>query len=85
MVMTIQEENAFIKKHLSETPPEPCEFKVGDIVTFTNCYGVSFPGRKIIGFAKKGESWRKDCFVHLNNGAYWFGNSPNSLTKEAAV
>lgn len=86
MVMTLHEENVFIKKHLSETPPEPCEFKVGDIVTVTNYYGVVFPGKKIIGFAKKGKSWREDCFVHLNGDSpFWMGWPPKNLTKEAAV
>ena len=82
MVMTAQEEKAFIKKHLSETPPEPCDFKVNDIVTFTNDYGVSFHERKVIGFSKKGEVRRDDCFVHLSGDTpYWFGISPKNLTK----
>jgi hypothetical protein len=82
MVMTAHEEKAFIKKNLSDTPPEPCEFKVNDIVTFTNEYGISFPGRKVIGFSKKGEVRHTDCFVHLSGDTpYWFGISPKTIKK----
>lgn len=80
--MTAQEEKTFIKKHLCSEPPEPCDFKVNDIVIFTNDYGVSFPGRKVIGFSKKGEVRHTDCFVHLSGDTpYWFGISPKNIKK----
>lgn len=57
-------------KTLSNTPPVECGLKVGDIVTFTNDCGVSFPGKKVIGFAKDDSFHGR--FIHLSKDAYWF-------------
>ncbi len=74
----MQNEAQFIKEHLSDVAPVPCDFKVGDVVTFTNEYGVSFPNNKIIGFSKELFYGK---FIHTSNEAYWFPKSPESLTK----
>lgn len=65
----------------SEPPAscQPCDFKVGDIVTFTNDYGVAFPHKVITGFAPEAEHGR---FVYYDSDAWWFPVSPESLTLE---
>ncbi len=63
-------------------PPVPCEFKVGDKVTFTNEYGISFPGNVIVGFATAEEMW-SDHFIYLDNDCYWFAKTPDSLSLSA--
>ena len=43
------------KHHLTpdaqETPPVPCDFKLGDKVTFTNDNGIAFHGHVVTGFS----------------------------------
>lgn len=69
---------------LRQEPPIPCDFKVGDRVTFTNEFGVSFPGRVIIGFAA--DDSFNGRFIHFTGidhpGAYWFPCKPDELTKD---
>lgn len=66
---------------LRQTPPVPCEFSVGDTVTFTNDFGVSFDGMRIIGFADDDSFYGK--FIHITGpehpGAYWFPHAPRDL------
>ncbi|CAN7569646.1 hypothetical protein [Acidovorax delafieldii] len=59
------------------TPPQECDFNVGDTVTFTNDYGVSFPGKLITGFASTIEYGR---FIYLDSDSWWFPVKPESLT-----
>jgi len=66
----------FVKKNLTLTPPEGCPYKLGDTVTFTNDYGVSFSGLKVIGFTDEPLYGR---YIHLNKDCYWFPSSPESL------
>ena len=66
-------------KYLTDKPPENCSLKVGDVVTFTNEFGVSFEHKLIIGFDHK-EPRRP---VHTANEAYWFGSHPDDLAKSA--
>lgn len=60
-------------------PPIPCEFTVGDVVTFTNDYGVTFAGKKVVGFSPAPEHGR---FVYLSKDSWWFPVSPSALTLE---
>ena len=53
--------------------------KVGDKVTFTNNYGVKFPGHRILGFCKTDEYGR--C-VFLDVDCYRISFRPESLTLE---
>jgi hypothetical protein len=61
-------------------PPVPCEFKVGDLVTFTNDYGVVFPDKVVTGFLPKVDYGR---FVYFDADAWWFPVSPQNLTKQS--
>lgn len=58
-------------------PPIPCDFKIGDSVTFTNDYGVAFHNRRVTGFSETIEYGR---FVFLDQDAWWFPVTPASLT-----
>ena len=66
----------------SEPPAscQPCDLKVGDVVTFTNDYGAVFPNRVITGFASVAEHGR---FVYYDSDSWWFPVSPESLTRQA--
>ena len=64
-------------KGLQTTPPVECDFCIGDEVTFTNEYGVSWSGFKIIGFAKDDSFYGR--FIHLDKENYWFPVTPESL------
>jgi len=66
----LEKKRAFINS-LEATAPVDCELKVGDIVTYTNEYGVSFDNREIVGFSSK-EDMLRDRFIHLDQDAYWF-------------
>lgn len=65
---------------LKQTPPIPCDLKVGDKVTFTNEFGISFPNLTIIGFADDTSFYNR--FIHLDTECYWFPTTLQSLTKE---
>lgn len=69
----------FAKERLSQSSPLPCDFKVGDVVTFTNEYGISFEGLTVMGFL---ESELKERFIYLNTDAYWFPHKPSELVLE---
>lgn len=72
--MTTQNE---IPEDLCDTPPTPCNFKVGDQVTFINDYGVVFENKTVIGFAPKVEGGR---FVYFSpHDAWWFPVNPKNL------
>lgn len=71
---------------LRHEAPVPCDLQVGDRVTFTNEYGVSFAGMRVIGFAEDGSFYGR--FIHLTGpehpGASWFPHTRDELVKEAA-
>ena len=60
-------------------PPQPCRWQVGDVVKFTNDYGVVFEPFRVIGFTKP-EHELHGRFVHINSSSPWFPVSPESLT-----
>lgn len=64
-----------------EFPPIECEFKKGDIVTFTNCNKVKFHGLKITGFSPTVQSSGR--FIYLNFDCWWFAENPKNLKLEA--
>ena len=81
-------EEEFIRDELVDVPPFPCDFQVGDIVTFTkeyrgvfNEYCGVFPGMQIIGFSKEEDAFH-GRFIHLAEDAFWFPHKPEDLTLE---
>lgn len=73
-------ERDYILKYLQKTPPKECNFKVGDIVTYTNEYGVKFYNREIIGFSTF--MLNSGRFIHLSKEAFWFPNRPEDFKLE---
>jgi hypothetical protein len=72
------------KHHLTpdaqETPPVPCDFKLGDKVTFTNDNGIAFHGHVVTGFSPTVEGGGR--FVYLDKDSWWFPVRPENLTKQ---
>ena len=66
-----------------DVTPVPCDLKKGDIVTYTNENGVSFPGKEISGFSAVVESW--GGFVYLFKTAFWFPVPAKSLKLEKVI
>lgn len=63
-------------------PPIPCacDFKPGDVVTYTNDYGVKFGPHKVLGFTGPDHmlfKWGK--FIYIDTDCYWSPVSPGSL------
>ena len=75
--------NRDVPKDAQETPPVQCEFKVGDIITYTNPQGVVFHGYKVTGFAPKVTSW--GAFIYLNWSSWWYPAEPESLKLNAQI
>jgi len=72
----------YAEKMLSATPKIETDYKVGDKVTFTNEYGVSFAGNTVIGFSDEPLYGR---FIHLDHDCYWFPVKPESLAREVTA
>jgi hypothetical protein len=70
---------------LDQTAPFDCRFKVGDTVTFTNDYGVSFENKTVIGFVSQEEFDSKGSLenrrpIYIDTDCYWLGVQPCDLT-----
>lgn len=68
---------------MTEIPPIPCDFKVGDAVTFTNDYGVEFADNRVFGFASEphvdGDNASDPRFVYIFTDAWWFPVAASKL------
>jgi hypothetical protein len=64
------------------TPPEGCPFKPGDVVTYTNEFGIIFKGQKIYGFALEKDWLHGTDYILTEGGAYWFPNNIGSFVLE---
>jgi hypothetical protein len=71
------EMNAFAKK-LNKRSPVDCKFKIGDKVSYTNDYGVTFDGHTVIGFAE--DTGLYGNFIYLDLDCYWYATKPNKLS-----
>lgn len=75
----------FIPHGLLDESPVLCEFKKGDVVTFTNEFGVVFEGMVVIGFGYPKEDWLKGAFIHIDRPghecAWWFPHRADELKK----
>lgn len=69
-------------KVMKKAPPP--KFQIGDVVTFTNDYGVSWKGLTIIG----SEFWQKfeeRRYFYGNAEAPWYSNPESSFTLERSA
>ncbi len=71
-----------VPKDAVQVPPVPCDFQVGDLVTFTNEYGVSFTGLTVVGFTPEIDSHLPDRFIYLDTSCWWFPKKADQLTLE---
>lgn len=62
---------------LSEVIDTDNDLSVGDVVAFTNDYGVVFGPHEVLAFDKP-ENWGR-C-VYFDHDAYWFSARPDQLT-----
>lgn len=70
-------EGSVFYNKLSEVIATDNDLEVGDMVAFTNDYGVVFGPYEILAF---GEPWNGDRCVYLDDDAYWFADRPSQLT-----
>ena len=71
-------ERWYNKNSMVNEPPQPCNFKVGDSVIFTNENGVEFGPHKVLGFTTP-EDVSHGRFIHIDTDCAWFPVSPDSL------
>lgn len=71
----------FVIERLQSKPTIECKFNVGDVVTYTNDYGVSFEDATVIGFSKPAcDMLKSGAFIHLDLESYWMPVEPTSLS-----
>ena len=63
--------------HLSKVMDTENDLSVGDMVAFTNDYGVIFGPCEVLAFGNLCNSGR--C-VYIDSDSYWFPNRPDQLT-----
>lgn len=66
---------------------EGCPLKAGDKVTFTNDYGVVFPGKEVMGIEDPKYTHEvfpscKEIRVYIDDDSYWFSTRISHLKKE---
>jgi hypothetical protein len=71
----VKKENVQVLKEL-----ENSDLKVGDFITFTNEFGVSFEDLEILGF-RSNKDYMPDRNVYLNKSSYWFPVKLSELNK----
>lgn len=69
----------YLKKNNIELQNEMNSYKAGDIVTFTNDYGVKFENLMIFGF-RQHEDLPEHC-VYIHKDSYWFPVRLNQINK----
>jgi len=57
------------------------DFKIGDIVTFTNEYGVQFENLEILGF-RNNTDFMPERTVYLDISSYWFAVKLSEIKKQ---
>lgn len=62
---------------LSEVMETDSDLAVGDMVAFTNDYGVVFGPKEVLAFRKP---WNGSRCVYIDSDAYWFPDRPDQLT-----
>ncbi len=62
---------------LSKVMDTENDLSVGDMVAFTNDYGVVFGPCEVLAF---GKPWNSGRCVYIDSDAYWFPDRPDQLT-----
>ena len=74
LISTSSSETEVLASELLETDSD---LAVGDMVAFTNDYGVVFGPKEVLAFRKPWNGYR--C-VYIDSDAYWFPDRPEQLT-----
>lgn len=72
----VKKENIQVLKEL-----ENSDLKIGDIVTFTNEYGVQFENLEILGF-RNNTDFMPERTVYLDKSSYWFAVKLSEIKKQ---
>lgn len=56
-------------------------FRCGDIVEYTNSYGLKFGPHKVVGFVQNPEMSLPGHTVYIDSDSPWFPVKPSSLRK----
>ncbi len=65
---------------MSPAPPADCPWRVGDVVNFTNDYGVTFGPHAVVGFTLPGDELHGRV-VYLDYDCYWFPAHSSDLSE----
>lgn len=61
---------------------EACGLKIGDLVEYTNSYGVTFGPHVVVGFVQDPDpDFLPDNTVYIDSDSPWFPVKPESLKK----
>lgn len=74
--MTREQKLQEFKETLLKEPRTSCNFKLHDVVSFTNNYGVIFKDLKVIGFSEPDHNGN---FIYLSTDCYWVPKNSRSL------
>lgn len=75
----VKKENIQVLKEL-----ENSDLKIGDIVTFTNEYGVQFENLEILGF-RNNNDFMPERHVYLNKSSFWFPIKLSEIKKQNKI
>lgn len=79
-IKTVEDFKKWATPRKIELIPECDGLSVGDTVTFTNEYGVSFYGLTVVGIDKSNAFYNRRFYT--NSDAYWFPHTREELTKQ---
>ena len=65
---------------LSEIMQTENDIQVGDLVKFTNKYGITFGPYKVFAISKDDELWKDNRCIYINKSSYWYPCRPDELT-----
>lgn len=80
IVETPEQFNEWANKRDLELIQELDGFRVGDIVTYTNEFGISFENRLIVGISKTNLFY--DRRFYIAKDAYWFPVKTEEIQKQ---
>lgn len=64
---------------MTADPPGDCPWRVGDVVRYTNDYGVDFGPHTVVGFTlPKDELYGRTIYIDYD--CYWMPVRPSALT-----
>lgn len=76
-----EKKRQFIESDIAALSPVPSEFAQGDIISYTNDYGVEVKEVTILGFVPEVDPhFRPEALIYLDWDCYWSAVPPESIT-----